>query len=860
MDLYRQAEERFSERVTQASMQITDLIKYRQQQRVAGASVLAGQSQFVAAVQSNDINATFQIARVFMTRTASVSAGAIGVRVYDPTGRLLLRAEAPENRAQRTVPPNVLKALQTGVAVESVQLDETMGLAGSGIVPVRTADGRMIAAVEVINSLDQPFVRYAASLVNANIAVIVGNRVAANSDATVAIDPSNITNDIRAQAKDTPVRLGVENGAGKKEYLSQFITYRDEAGGVVGDLYIGIDHAMIDETVTATRGSILRTMVVAMLAATAAALAFGWLAVRPMRPLLAAAVRLQHNDLDSPVPASGPTELRRLGLAMEDMRLAIRQSRDALRSANRDLAMRASTSDASLSEVTQDLDVMQAVVSQLAGESVGDSAGGLPGVTDVLLRFDWVDGAFVALATETGELSTAALAGLPPAGANAVLSAIEPYLAQSPDAEFAIEDTSARVAVSHLPSWLIGGLAVAPMLTPDGTAGVLCVTSLGSMSLTPQRREFLRSIAHEVTATLERSELADEVEDSRRVAEAILREMADGVIVVDYQNIGQICNPAAARLLGLPRAQIVGRPAGEWMPVAGATLDSLRERALDRSRGTGSPLIVESAGLQLAITAGPFPDPDPDRAGVILLIRDLSAEAEAERVKRDFVSMVGHELRTPLTLICTTIDLLHSHDAGELNATQQRIAEVLLQNSDRLMSLISDLLDMSALDSGRMQIAPASVSLVGIVNNAARSARAAIEDHRHRLRVIVPDEVEDDVMVWADAARIEQVLSNLLSNAIKYTPPGTTHRRPAALRIGVGVGQRHRNPAGGAAGTLREVLPDEFRTPNDRRHWSGPGHRAVDRGSARRHHPLPVGRAARHHVHLHPTAPPAMIR
>lgn len=187
----------------------------------------------------------------------------------------------------------------------------------------------------------------------------------------------------------------------------------------------------------------------------------------------------------------------------------------------------------------------------------------------------------------------------------------------------------------------------------------------------------------------------------------------------------------------------------------------MRVRALDGTRGAGSSLLVETAGLQLAITAGPFPDPDPSRAGVILLIRDLSAEAEAERVKRDFVSMVGHELRT-------TIELLHGHDAGDLNATQERIVEVLRQNSDRLMSLISDLLDMSALDSGRMQLVPAATDLSEIVQRAVRAAHGSAEDRRHRIRVIAPE----SAVVWADPARIEQVLSNLLSNAIKYTPPG----------------------------------------------------------------------------------------
>ncbi|MQC18859.1 MAG: HAMP domain-containing protein [Chloroflexi bacterium] len=759
IDLHDQAEDRFAERVKRASMQLEDRINNDVQLRIVGASVLATQPAFAAAVEANDTNAIVQIAGQYMARTTLALAGASGIRVYGPAGNLIVRAEAPRNGTQRVPPPEVLTALQGGRPAGSVRVDETLGLSVSGIAPVTGADGRMLAAVEAISSLDRTFVRNAAGLVNTEVAVLSGGRITAASEQGTTLDPARVTDSVRALTADAPAELDWGSGV----FLSDFVTFRDGGGRVLGDVYVGIDHDTIDASVDETRGAILRTMVGAMLLATVSAWLFGWVAMRPMQPLLAAARRLQQNDLESPVPATGPTELRQLGEAMEDMRLAIQQSRDALQSANRDLASRVSSSDASLSEVTQDLDVMQAVVSQLAGES----AGGLPAVAEELLRLNWVDGAFIALATESGALSAASSAGLPPGAAAAVLDAIESHLVETPERDLEIRDTTVLSASGRLPSWLVGGLAVAPMLTPEGTAGVICVTSIGSMVISPQRRELLRSIAHEVTATLERSELADEVEENRRVAEAVLREMADGVIVVDHENVGQICNPAAARLLGLTRADIIGRPTEDWIPVTGSTLNGLRLRALDGARG-GTPLLVETRGLQLAITAGPFPDPDPARSGVILLIRDLSAEAEAERVKRDFVSMVGHELRTPLTLIRTTIDLLHEHDAGALNPTQERIVEVLRQNSDRLMSLISDLLDMSALDSGRMQIIPASTDLVEIVQSSVRGAQHGADDRQHRVRVVAPQ----NVTVWADAPRIEQVLSNLLSNAIKYTPSG----------------------------------------------------------------------------------------
>ena len=761
-DLHQQAEIRFADQVKLSVMQVDDRVDSDVRQRVVSATVLASQQQFLSAIQASNINAAVQLATAYMSRTSLALSGASGIRVYGPNGNLMMRAEAPQNVAQRVVPVEVLSVLQSGRADGFVRLDETMGLAMSGISPILGSDGRPIGVVEAITSLDRTFAVAAAGVVNTDVAVISGGRVTAKSDPGVELDPTAVTEDLRRRTKESPVHLAFAG----HEYLVGIATYRDAAGTAIGDIYLAIDRERINDTVVETRGSILRTMVVAMLFATGAAWLFGWLALRPMQPLLAAAGRLQQNDLESPVPASGPTELRQLSEAMEDMRLAIRQSREALQSANRDLASRVSTSDASLSEVTQDLDVMQSVVAQLAGES----AGGLPSVTEELIRLEWVDGAFIALATEDGALSSAASAGLPPGAASAALEVIEKYMAQSPLAEISIEDTAAHLESERLPAWLIGGLAVAPMQTPDGTAGVVVVTSVGAMRPTAQRRELLRSIAHEVTATLERSELADEVEENRRVAEAVLREMADGVVVVDHLSIGQICNPAAARLLGVTRADIIGHRADEWLPVAAAALDTLRLRA-GETRSSASPVLLESVGRQLAITTGPFPDPDPARAGVILLIRDLSAEAEAERVKRDFVSMVGHELRTPLTLIRTTIDLLHGHDAGDLNATQERIVEVLRQNSERLMTLISDLLDMSALDSGRMQIVPTSVDLIEIVRRAVRGAADQARDRKHQLRVVLPEDAVT-VTVWADGPRVEQVLSNLLSNAIKYTPPG----------------------------------------------------------------------------------------
>ena len=758
--LQRRTEDRFSEQISRATMQLDERIKGDVQLRVVGASLLAGQSPLVAALQSNDASTAAQIAGTYLARTTAATGAASGVRVYGPGGTLVLRAEAAGNTAQRTVPPEVLSVLQTGRVAGSVRLDETMGLAVSGIAPAQNAEGRTIAAVEAITPLDRAFAHSAAKLVSTDVVVPTGGRVTASSEDDTPFDASSITDDVRTRTQTAPMRLTF----GKQQYLSGLLTYRDAGGGAIGDVYVGIEQEKIDETVSATHGALQRTLVIAVLIAAAAAWAFGWLAVRPMRPLLAAAERLRHNDLESPVPASGPAELRQLGEAMEDMRLAIRQSRDALQSANRDLAMRISTSDASLSKVTQDLNVMQAVVSQLAG----DAAGGLRGVAEEMLQLNWVNGAFIALATEHGGLSTAAAAGLAPGAAAAVLDAIEARLALTPESEFVIARTAADPDSVQLPAWFIGGLAVAPMLTPDGLAGVVCLTSAQPMSLTPQRRDLLRAITHEMTATLERSELADEVEENRRIAEAVLREMADGLIVVHHENICQICNPAASRLLGLTRAQIIGRPAEEWLPVRGAALDSAAPVRLGWiTRGT-LPAARGGGGASARGHGGPVPRRRPGaRRSHPADPRPLGGSRSGAREAR--LRVDGR----PRTTHAPHVDPHHHRPLAQPRrrrpepdpAAHRRGAPPELGPPD-----VADQRPAGHVRAGLRPHAdhPSSIDLVDVLDHAARTAQTAIEGHQHRLRVVAPDEV----IVWADPARIEQVLSNLLSNAIKYTPPG----------------------------------------------------------------------------------------
>lgn len=145
-----------------------------------------------------------------------------------------------------------------------------------------------------------------------------------------------------------------------------------------------------------------------------------------------------------------------------------------------------------------------------------------------------------------------------------------------------------------------------------------------------------------MATALDRFELAQEVEESRRLAESVLREMQDGAIVLDTAGRCIACNPAAARLLGVEGGAVTGRFLEEWMPVPGITIDRLRRAAEAESEDARDVLFEQDSRL-LAFTAGPLSELDGRRRGVIILIRDVTETVAAERLKQDFVSMVGHE-------------------------------------------------------------------------------------------------------------------------------------------------------------------------------------------------------------------------
>jgi signal transduction histidine kinase len=141
---------------------------------------------------------------------------------------------------------------------------------------------------------------------------------------------------------------------------------------------------------------------------------------------------------------------------------------------------------------------------------------------------------------------------------------------------------------------------------------------------------------------------------------------------------------------------------------------------------------------------------------------------ELDRLKSDFVSNVSHELRTPLTAIKGAVDLLLREVPGPLNENQTHYLSRVRSNTQHLAGLINDLLDLSKIEEGKIQLDAGRVSLGGLVHEVMETVKPMAAEKPVLLEVKVP---EPSVLVWADRDKVTQVLMNLIGNAIKFTPP-----------------------------------------------------------------------------------------
>lgn len=184
----------------------------------------------------------------------------------------------------------------------------------------------------------------------------------------------------------------------------------------------------------------------------------------------------------------------------------------------------------------------------------------------------------------------------------------------------------------------------------------------------------------------------------------------------------------------------------------------------------------------------------------MMIVSDITDRKRVDRLKNEFISMVSHELRTPLTSIRGSLGLIAAGTAGKVSAQAQSLVDIAYKNSERLIRLINDILDIEKIESGKMVFELKPIELMPLVNQAIEANIAY--GHQFGVEFAIESELPD-ARVNADSDRLTQVLTNLLSNAAKFSPRGST--------VDVGVA-RHNSTLRVSVSDHGSGIPEEFRS------------------------------------------------
>ncbi|HKP01870.1 MAG TPA: ATP-binding protein [Chthoniobacterales bacterium] len=263
-------------------------------------------------------------------------------------------------------------------------------------------------------------------------------------------------------------------------------------------------------------------------------------------------------------------------------------------------------------------------------------------------------------------------------------------------------------------------------------------------------------------------ELAERVREGELSAQTVFGAMLDGLVVVDGQRQVRLMNRAFRRLFGiegkgrgLPFLELIRHASIDRLVLEAVRAREPQRESIQLSRGP-------SEGRELEVTAVPLGEDSAQMEGAVILFRDVTQLKQVEEIRREFVANVSHELRTPLSIfrgyLETLLDDPHQ-PPGEL----LRILEIMERHSDRLNSLVEDVLSLARLESPGTKLDLSEVDLAELLHSIMRDWEKRFAAAKLKSHLNFPGNLP---LLNADESRLQEVIYNLLDNAVKYSQPG----------------------------------------------------------------------------------------
>jgi signal transduction histidine kinase/CHASE3 domain sensor protein len=528
--------------------------------------------------------------------------------------------------------------------------------------------------------------------------------------------------------------------------------------------------------------------------------------VLPVGQLAAAADRVRRGELDVTVPERGGDEIGQLGATFNEMARSLAENRVELESQNTELEMQAieleerqeelaeaaaearaqrdelSLTAGQLADATRRAELHSAFADRLAAlrapgalaslalETLAEAAGADVGV---LYAETWRDDTrwtrMAVRGLEPAPLAEHAMVGGEGAGARAV-SRRDVVHVPSAGAALTVRTLAGETPVR----WEVH----VPLNHGERVVGVATLGGVSECEFDPSEAPTLQRLAGQAALALAEAGALAQRNWLSQVNAAVLDGVREGIALIGLDHELVFANAAMEQLasrLSIPVAAAIG--------ARGAALETA---AIDREAyfaeweailadgDEPSADELEVGGMVLERYTAPVDDAAGARIGRLVVLRDVSREREAERLKSDLMATVSHELRTPLASVLGYAELLRTRRLDE--ESRDEILGTVHREAKRLSALIDDFLDLQSIEQDRMVLSRAPFSVVDLLSEsvATFSGQSAL----HRLEL---SPAAGSVMALGDRARIAQVIANLLSNAIKYSPDG------GMVRVDVGV-------------------------------------------------------------------------
>lgn len=324
-----------------------------------------------------------------------------------------------------------------------------------------------------------------------------------------------------------------------------------------------------------------------------------------------------------------------------------------------------------------------------------------------------------------------------------------------------------------------------PLYASASVIGVLACFSQLKGAYDDDAARVLLTLSSEAALALEKASLYQTTLQDKTKIEAIINSLTDGLMVIDRDANLVLANPFVARLIDL-RPDGYDTPLGDLiersrygMEFQEASYAEALSMVLEGGESYKHEMVLLSDPPTIfQVYWVPLKEEGGRVSGAVILLHDITDFVELDRMKSEFISIVSHELKTPLTSIKGFVRLLSAERVGPVTAKQRHYLDIVQRQTESLTMLINDLLDLSKIEAGIIEVQSAPVSLASVTGEVVQHLEGMAGEKGIGLHVEIPADLPP---VCGDSDRLGQVFMNLIHNAIKFTPKGGSVRVKAGL-------------------------------------------------------------------------------